>query len=287
MTDYRKLTYNDAKIQVDSAVRDGNGVKIDTNYQRKPAVYERTTNSSTSTICTLIQFNATDYKANGYLAHFRFRVRSKLQDAYPSDNEFSINYSYRTAMIVLLNNKTSASNDIVQTIYAYLPNNDSYIDTGNYFIAFTTGRASTNFIVEILEADVPYTVPATMSASTTTNTIAQSFDSGRYTGLYPLMWTGLAVGNITGNSATATTLEIAGSASNTTLPTTSNVTMYQGSILSSAATDVWIIETYLSGSNYGFQRATSLADASNVCVRTRNNSATWGDWTYSYAVWKV
>lgn len=97
--------------------------------------------------------------------------------------------------------------------------------------------------------------------------------------------TGNVTGNVTGNcSGTATTLAMAGSASNTTLPTTSNVTMYSGTILSQAG--VWIIETYLSG-NYGFQRATSLADPSSVCVRTRNNSATWGDWTYSYAVWKV
>ena len=32
---YKKLTYDGSKIQVDSAVRDGNGKKIDTNYQTK------------------------------------------------------------------------------------------------------------------------------------------------------------------------------------------------------------------------------------------------------------
>ena len=201
LADYRPLTYVDSKIQVDSAIRDGNGVRIDTNYQRKPVVYERTTNSSTSTTCTLIQFNASDYKANGYLAHFRFRVRSKLQDAYPSDNEFIINYSYRTATIVALNCKSSTSYDIVQNIYAYYPSSSSYLDTGNYFIAFTTGRASTNFIIEMIEADVPYTIPATMSASTTTNTIYQSLTPGNYSSTYPLMWTGQAVGNINGGSA--------------------------------------------------------------------------------------
>lgn len=203
MTDYRKLTYVDSKIQVDSAIRDGNGVRIDTNYQRKPAVYERTTNSSTSTICTLVQFNASDYKANGYLAHFRFRVRSVLQDAHPSDNEFIINYSYRTATIMIINNKWEISNDIVQNIYAYFPSSTSYIDTGNYFIAFTTGRTSTNFIIEMIEADVPYTIPTTMSASTTTDTSYQTLTPGSYLNSYPLMWTGIAVGDISGNAGSA------------------------------------------------------------------------------------
>ena len=203
MTDYKKLQYDNTKVQVESAIRDGNGVRIDTNYQRKPAVYERTTYSDTSTTCTLIQFNASDYKANGYLAHFRFRVRSVLQDAYPSDNEFIINYSYRDANIICTNSKKTTSNDIVQDIYAYHPNSDTYLDTGNYFIAFKTGRASTGFIIEMIDADVSYTVPATMSASTTTNTSYQSLSPGGYTSFYPLMWAGTAVGNITGSAASA------------------------------------------------------------------------------------
>jgi len=210
---YRPLSYTDAKIQVDSAIRDEDGVRIKTNYAKisaldtkadKPAVYERTTYSDTSTICTLIQFNASDYKANGYLAHFRFRVRSKLQDAYPSDNEFTINYSYRTATIVVQNSKSSTTYDIVQIIYAFYPSSNTYLDTGNYFIGFTTSRASTNFIIEMLEADVPYTIPATMSASTTTNTVAQSLLIGDYSSSYPLMWTGTAVGNIRGSASSAT-----------------------------------------------------------------------------------
>lgn len=197
----KKITYDNKPVQVESAIRDGTGKVIADTYAKKPAVYERTTNSSTSTTCTLIQFNASDYKANGYLAHFRFRVRSTLQDAYPSDNEFIINYSYRTAMIVVLNSKWSTSNDIVQTIYAYFPSSDTYLDTGNYLIAFRTGRASTNFIIEMIEADVPYTVPATMSASTTTNATYQSLTPGSYSSTYPLMWTGQALGNINGGSA--------------------------------------------------------------------------------------
>ena len=48
MTDYRPLSYTDAKIQVDSAIRDGNGVRIDTNYQKKPQVVEYTVPTTVS-----------------------------------------------------------------------------------------------------------------------------------------------------------------------------------------------------------------------------------------------
>ena len=200
----KKITYDNKPVQVESAIRDGTGKVIADTYAKKPAVYERTTNSSTSTTCTLIQFNATDYKANGYLAHFRFRVKSTSQDTYPSDNEFIVNYAYRTATMVIHNSKWSTSNDIVQYIYAYYPNSDTYLDTGNYFIAFTTGRASTNFIIEMIEADVPYTIPATMSASTTTNTSYQILTPGSYSSSYPLMWTGTAGGSINGTASFST-----------------------------------------------------------------------------------
>lgn len=206
---YKKITYDSKKVQVESAIRDGNGVKIDTNYQRKPAVYERTTQSSTSTTCTLIQFNASDYKANGYLAHFRFRVKSTLQDAYPSDNEFIVNYSYLSPSIICINNKKTITNDIVQDIYAYCPSSNTYLDTGNYFIAFKAGRASTNFIIEVMEADVPYTIPATMSASTTTDTIYNTLSPGSYTGDYPLMWTGIAAGSVAGSADSASSANLA------------------------------------------------------------------------------
>ena len=196
-TPAKKMTYDGNPVQVESAIRDGTGKVIADTYAKKPAIYERTTYSDTSTTCTLIQFNASDYKANGYLAHFRFRVKSVLQDAYPSDNEFIINYSYRAATIVILNSKWLSSNGIVQTIYAYYPSSNTYIDTGNYFIAFRTGRASTNFIIEMIEADVPYTIPATMSASTTTNTSSKLLTPGNFSSSNPLMWTGTATGAVT------------------------------------------------------------------------------------------
>ena len=200
----KKITYDNKPVQVESAIRDGTGKVIADTYAKKPAVYERTTQSSASTICTLIQFSASDYKANGYLAHFRFRVRSVLQDAYPSDNEFIINYSYLSPSIICTNNTKTITNDIVQTIYAYYPSSDTYLDTGNYFIAFKTGRASTNFIIEMIEADVPYMIPATMSASTTTDTLDQTLTPGAYSSNYPLMWTGTAWGSINGSAGSAT-----------------------------------------------------------------------------------
>ena len=200
----KKVTYDGKPVQVESAIRDGTGKIIADTYAKKPAVYERTTYSDTSTTCTLIQFNASDYKANGYLAHFRFRVRSVLQDEYPSDNEFIINYSYRNAGMICTNSKRTSLQDIVQYIYAYFPSSDAIVDTGNYFIAFTTGRASADFVIEMIEADVPYTIPATMSASMTANTLYELLTPGNYPNGYPLMWTGTARGNITGSAELAT-----------------------------------------------------------------------------------
>lgn len=52
-------------------------------------------------------------------------------------------------------------------------------------------------------------------------------------------------------------------------------------------TSNWFVETFVNG-GYKMQRATDLADPSNVCIRTKNgSSASWSTWTYSYAVWKV
>ena len=35
MVTYKKLTYDSRKVQVESGIRDGNGVRIDTNYAKK------------------------------------------------------------------------------------------------------------------------------------------------------------------------------------------------------------------------------------------------------------
>ena len=43
---YKKMTYDGNKVQVDSAIRDGNGVKIDTNYQKKHTTATATLSSS-------------------------------------------------------------------------------------------------------------------------------------------------------------------------------------------------------------------------------------------------
>ena len=91
-------------------------------------------------------------------------------------------------------------------------------------------------------------------------------------------------GSMPGNAATATTLA---SSTTSVIATTAGVQFYTGSILSSAATDVWCIETYANGTNI-LQRATNMSDPSDVAVRTSTDSGTtWAGWTYSYAVWKV
>lgn len=50
MVTYKKLTYDGNKIQVDSAIRDGNGAQIDTTYLKKMDVwmYEYTIATSSS-----------------------------------------------------------------------------------------------------------------------------------------------------------------------------------------------------------------------------------------------
>ena len=58
VANYRPLSYTDAKIQVDSAIRDANGVRIDTNYQRKPQVIEYTVPSTVTTGAkTIAEYN--------------------------------------------------------------------------------------------------------------------------------------------------------------------------------------------------------------------------------------
>lgn len=124
-------------------------------------------------------------------------------------------------------------------------------------------------------------------ASSDTSTGNKDGVAYRSTGMYAnistntITATGGFIGNLTGNSATATTLAVS---STTSIATTNGVQLISTTILSQ--TGYWLIETYSSG-NYGFQRATSVADPACVAVRTKNNSTTWGSWTYSYAVWKA
>ena len=88
-------------------------------------------------------------------------------------------------------------------------------------------------------------------------------------------------GSCTGNSATATALNVS---STSAIAITAGVQFISTTILSQ--TGNWFIETHVSGTNI-FQRATSMADPSNVCVRTSSNSgSSWNGWVFSYAVWK-
>ena len=95
--------------------------------------------------------------------------------------------------------------------------------------------------------------------------------------------TGDLTGNVTGNSDTATALAI--DSATVTIKLTDGVQFINTTILTT--TDDWFIETFTSGTNI-YQRATSIADPSNVAVRTSPDSGTtWNGWTYPYAVWKA
>ena len=85
--------------------------------------------------------------------------------------------------------------------------------------------------------------------------------------------------NVTVGKATALNVS-----STSAIAITAGVQFISTTILSQ--TGNWFIETHVSGTNI-FQRATSMADPSNVCVRTSSNSgSSWNGWVFSYAVWK-
>lgn len=58
MTDYRPLTYVDSKIQVDSAIRDEDGVRIKTNYAKKTEIKDGVLTINTNGGSTLGTFSA-------------------------------------------------------------------------------------------------------------------------------------------------------------------------------------------------------------------------------------
>lgn len=58
MTAYKKLQYDDTKVQVESAIRDGEGVKISTNYAKKTEIKDGTLTINTNGGSTLGTFSA-------------------------------------------------------------------------------------------------------------------------------------------------------------------------------------------------------------------------------------
>ena len=235
-----------------------------------------TANSSTSPTLTISGSGGTTVTgASGSITISSTSVGSanlNIQGSGTTATSFSANAS----SAVTLNIKGSGGTTVTKTAtneitvesatLATVATSGSYNDLSNKPTIPTVNNGTLN-----IQGDANTVGSFTANATGTTNI---NFASG----------TGVSIARDTTNKKlTINAMAITGSASNTTLPTATSVTMYSGTILSQAG--VWFIETYLSG-NYGFQRATSLADASNVAVRTRNNSATWGDWTYSYAVWK-
>ena len=87
-----------------------------------------------------------------------------------------------------------------------------------------------------------------------------------------------------GSADSATRATALNVSSTSSIAITAGVQFISTTILSQ--TGNWFIETHVSGKNI-FQRATSMADPSNVCVRTSSNSgSSWNGWVFSYAVWK-
>ena len=153
----------------------------------------------------------------------------------------------------------------IMYLNAGVPTNGTQLYNKNFYVNNTTYT-----VIRSTNSNL-----ATIYAPTTGGTAGQILYANGATSTPT--WTNQS--NITAGAAT--TLSVS---STTSIATTNGVQLISTTILSQAG--YWLIETYSSG-NYGFQRATSVADPACVAVRTKNNSTTWGSWTYSYAVWKA
>jgi hypothetical protein len=137
MTDYRSLTYTDAKIQVDSAIRDEDGVRIKTNYQRKPTVYEYTISSTVTTGQKVFAtYNGTYDGTPGYV---RFRLES-TSSSYKCVYEILATWGGALGGVTYLSGTASSSD--ISYVYLYYPSSSSYYSTAPPLLAINniTGR---------------------------------------------------------------------------------------------------------------------------------------------------
>ena len=99
MTDYRKLTYTDSKIQVDSAIRDEDGIRIKTNYAKKTEIKDGVLTINTNGGSTLGTFSA-NQSANQTITLPNGSVQLLNQSAtFISDNTYE-EFPYRATVSV-------------------------------------------------------------------------------------------------------------------------------------------------------------------------------------------
>ena len=91
MVTYQKLKHNDASVvQVESAIRDGNGVKIDTNYARKAIILSNTQVTFSSNPDTNTN---TDYPYRGSISATGVTSSTPVDVTFADEEANSLHYA--------------------------------------------------------------------------------------------------------------------------------------------------------------------------------------------------
>ena len=272
--DYRPLTYADAKIQVDSAIRDEDGVRIKTNYQKKPQVIEYKVYAAvaTGTKCVIAEYYGTYDGSPGYVKFAMEVTSSSSKGIYVIE----ATWGQATGNITLLS--SNCANADVYYAYVYYPSSTSNYAYPPLLAVMNNSTREKQVRITVLESSGNLTWKNDWDTTTVTGRGSQLVTLSYASQVYRSSYT-----------TSATSASYAGyisPSSSTTLPTSNGVRFCTGLTILSK-TDTWFIETY-TYDTYRYQRATAMSDPSEVAVRTSTDSGTtWTDWKYSSAFWKA
>ena len=161
---YRNLSYTDAKIQVDSAIRDGNGVRIDTNYQRKPQVIEYTVPSSVATgYQTIAEYNGTYNGSPGYVKFVMEVTSSSYKGIYTIEASWG-----QAAGNITLVSGNGVSSDASQ-VNIYYPSSTSYYAYPPLLSVYNASTREKHVKITILEDSGELTWETDWTAYTSTS----------------------------------------------------------------------------------------------------------------------
>ena len=280
---YKKITYDSKKVQVESAIRDGNGVKIDTNYQRKPQVINYTIPNTVSAGYKKFASYSTTYDGSpGYL---RFRLECTSAE-YMTSAVFEITWAGYSGSASLLSSNCESSD--IYEICLLTPYSEDFATKSPTMAIYNNRAAAKDVKITILESSEDVIFESNWN---TVISISGWHSTSALLGTWGAYMSMGYVGTASyATSATSATYLKPSSSTATTISTNHGVqfTTSAVSILSTAGP--WCIETYKGTATPTLimQRAINMNDPSNVCIRTSvDNGATWAGWTYSYAVWKV
>lgn len=202
---------------VESPVNFVSSVNFSTNAYLNPSKGEITANRFTglhsgkktaltsytdSTVCTLFTIAQADYQANGYNAYIKFRFKSGTSATNQESGECYVVFAKNSATIRYWTGESSATSLPISGLYAYYPNSTS-LATKNCYIAMNSSAYSIPFEIEVLEADIDYTLATTLAPFTDTTDMTFQYVSIGLGTEYSGGWTGLMQGNISGQSGMA------------------------------------------------------------------------------------